>query len=158
MSKDIWPPAVYERLGRVLMRFIDRVGDPCEASDPAEHICSELYEAAIKELPQLKTPRGVGAQGKDALLPENANEHGASPGDPEVYVSPHEPVVDDVLSLNIYVNWHHVGHGFGQLSAVLEDNGTIRCGNECMSRDRVRRILIALAHKIADESDLEHPR
>lgn len=35
---------MYAEMGKVLMGFVDRLGDPCP-EDPAEKICSELYTA-----------------------------------------------------------------------------------------------------------------
>lgn len=58
------------------------------------------------------------------------------------------------LSANLYINWGWAGCGFGQLSVDFED-GKVLCDNECMSRESVRKILIAMANKMADEAILD---
>ena len=62
--------------------------------------------------------------------------------------------IDDIMQANLYVNWGKVGGGFGQLSVWHDSDGKLFCNNECMSRNRVREILVAIANKIADETIL----
>jgi hypothetical protein len=67
-----------------------------------------------------------------------------------------EPVVTGLHWANVYMDWSWKGCGFGQLSFSLDrETGKLICMNECMGRDSVRKILIAMANKIADEVVLE---
>ena len=51
---------------------------------------------------------------------------------------------------NLYFDWGWHGCGFGQLH-IYNDGSEIRCANENMSRESVRKLLHALADKIADD-------
>jgi len=61
------------------------------------------------------------------------------------------PEIDEIFYAGAYFNWGWKGCGFGQLSFDLnKETGVVTCMNECMSRESVRKILIAFANKIAD--------
>lgn len=56
---------------------------------------------------------------------------------------------EDLLNVNLYINWG--GAGFGQLSVCLDrETGKLTCDNECVSREAVRKILHAMADTLAD--------
>ncbi len=64
--------------------------------------------------------------------------------------------IHDLFSANAYFGWGMKGVGFGQLSFSLDrETGRLSCMNECMSRERVRALLHALADHIADNVILE---
>ncbi len=57
---------------------------------------------------------------------------------------------------NAYFDWSWKGCGWGQLDFRVDtDTGAIHIANECMSRERVRTILVALANHIADVGILD---
>lgn len=69
------------------------------------------------------------------------------------------PVVDGVMCSNIYFNWEWEHRGFGQLSVDLDrETGKITIGNECMSRETVRKILHAYVDYIVNNGELEYER
>lgn len=69
------------------------------------------------------------------------------------------PEIDAVFHGRAYFDWAWKGCGFGQLSFNVDDEtGVITCNNECMSRENVRKILIAFANKIADECVMDCDR
>ena len=56
----------------------------------------------------------------------------------------------------LYFNWSMEGVGFGQLSVEYDrDLDKITCDNECMSREKVRKILVAFANHLVDNCELE---
>ena len=60
---------------------------------------------------------------------------------------------------NCYFDWGWKGCGFGQMDFRFDrDAGTLHVANECMSRESVRAILIALANHIADNAVLDDER
>jgi hypothetical protein len=62
----------------------------------------------------------------------------------------------DVMAAKIHFSWSWSGVGFGQLSVRPKDDGTgWVCGNECLNRDSVKKLLVAYAAKLADVVDLE---
>jgi len=64
--------------------------------------------------------------------------------------------IDDIFNGGAYFSWCMTGTGFGQLSFnVDQKTQVITCMNECMSRDTVRKILVAFANHIADNAILE---
>lgn len=66
------------------------------------------------------------------------------------------PVIDSIHWGNAYFDWGWQGCGFGQLDfRVDREAGTIHIANECMSRERVRTILVAFANHIADVGILD---
>jgi hypothetical protein len=66
------------------------------------------------------------------------------------------PEIDAIHHANVYFDWAWKGCGFGQLSfSVDKETGKITCMNECMSRDRIRKILTSLANHIADNAELD---
>jgi hypothetical protein len=69
------------------------------------------------------------------------------------------PEIDDIFNGTAYFNWAWKGCGFGQLSFEVDrTTQKITCMNECMSRERVRMLLIAFANKIADECVMDCDR
>jgi hypothetical protein len=61
------------------------------------------------------------------------------------------PEIGSIHSAGAYFDWAWKGCGFGQLSFEVDrETQAISCNNECMSRESVRKILIALANHIAD--------
>lgn len=64
------------------------------------------------------------------------------------------PVVDGLHQARMYFDWRWSGCGFGQLDVFQSKDGVLTIDNECMSRDRVRAILHALADFIADRAIL----
>lgn len=72
------------------------------------------------------------------------------------------PEIDAIHYGDIYFDWAWKGCGFGQLDIHFDkEAGTIHVANECMSRERVRSILISLANHIADKAVLDdepHPK
>jgi hypothetical protein len=68
----------------------------------------------------------------------------------------HPPEIGSIHWGSCYFDWSWKGCGFGQLDfRVDRETGTIAIANECMSRDRVRTILRALADHIADNAILD---
>jgi len=66
------------------------------------------------------------------------------------------PEIGSIHWGNVYFDWGWKGFGFGQLDfRVNRDTGEICIANECMSRESVRAILIALANHIADNGILD---
>lgn len=66
------------------------------------------------------------------------------------------PEIDDIHWASVYFSWGWKGCGFGQLDFRLNrETGEIRLGNECMSRERVRTLLVAFANHIADKAILD---
>lgn len=66
------------------------------------------------------------------------------------------PEIGDLHWANCYFDWGWKGFGFGQLDFRFDrKTGEIRVANECMGRERVRSILIALANHIADKAILD---
>ena len=64
--------------------------------------------------------------------------------------------INDIYSGSAYFGWGITGVGFGQLSFhVDQKTQVITCMNECMSRDSVRKILIAFANHIADNAIMD---
>lgn len=61
----------------------------------------------------------------------------------------------ELIGTHAYFNWSWKGCGFGQLSFHMDEQGVVRCLNECMSRERVRTLLVAMANHIADTCVLE---
>ena len=68
-----------------------------------------------------------------------------------------DPVVDveGIHWANMYFDWGWKGCGFGQLSFSKGEDGKLTCMNECMGRESVRKILIAMANTIADNVELQ---
>jgi hypothetical protein len=66
-------------------------------------------------------------------------------------IQQHVPTVDTVHAVNLYFDWSWPRCGFGQC-AIWQDEttGELRFDAEGMGRDNVRRMLYALADKIAD--------
>jgi hypothetical protein len=46
----------------------------------------------------------------------------------------------------IIIKWAKCGFGFGEIALYVE-NGKIRCGNECMSKDFIKSVLCELVDK-----------
>lgn len=68
-----------------------------------------------------------------------------------------DPVVDvdGIHWANAYFDWSWKGCGFGQLSFSKDrETGKLTCMNECMGRESVRKILIAMANTVADKVEL----
>lgn len=65
------------------------------------------------------------------------------------------PEIDSVHNGYAYFDWGWKGCSFGQLDFRIEEDGTIRIANECMSRERVRTLLVAFANHIADKGILD---
>jgi hypothetical protein len=79
-----------------------------------------------------------------------------SPEEREIIMAENPPVIDGIHYGGCYFDWGWKGCGFGQLDfRVDRETGEIRVANECMSRERVRSILIALANHIADNAILD---
>lgn len=71
-------------------------------------------------------------------------------------MSENPPKIDSVHHGYAYFDWAWKGCGFGQLDfRVNRKEGTIHIANECMSRERVREILVAFANHIADVGILD---
>jgi len=70
------------------------------------------------------------------------------------------PEIDAIhIGSYLYFDWGWKGCGFGQLDVRFDpETGKIAVANECMSRERVRSILIALANHIADNAVLDDER
>lgn len=66
------------------------------------------------------------------------------------------PTIEGLHCGGVYFDWSWAGCGFGQLEfKIKRETGEIRCDNECMSREKVRTILHALADHIADKCVLD---
>lgn len=63
------------------------------------------------------------------------------------------PQVSSLHNAATYFDWGWKGCGFGQLEVRLDD-GVIIIENECMGRERVRKILHAWADFVADRAIL----
>lgn len=64
------------------------------------------------------------------------------------------PEIDSVFR-GAYFAWSWAGCGFGQLSFDKDATGALRCMNECMGRESVRKLLYALADHVADTAVLD---
>jgi hypothetical protein len=74
----------------------------------------------------------------------------------EIIMAENPPVIDGIHYGSCYFDWGWKGCGFGQLDFRIDrESGEIRVANECMGRERVRSILIALANHIADNAILD---
>lgn len=66
------------------------------------------------------------------------------------------PEIDGIHWGNAYFDWGWKGFGFGQLDFRFDrETGKIHIANECMDRETVRAILVALANHIADVGILD---
>ena len=66
------------------------------------------------------------------------------------------PEVGAIHDIYAYFDWEWPGCGFGQLDVRFNrEAGTVHIANECMSRERVRSILVAFANHIADNAILD---
>lgn len=63
--------------------------------------------------------------------------------------------VTDIHYTDTYFNWSWQGVGFGQLSFKKDADGQIRCMNECMGPNSVRKILYAFVDKLVADMILE---
>ena len=89
----------------------------------------------------------------DLIFAQNILEAGSNKGkeDAIALIS-----IDDIFNGRAYFSWGMTGTGFGQLSFnVDQKTQVITCMNEGMSRDTVRKILVAFANHIADNAILE---
>ena len=69
------------------------------------------------------------------------------------------PTIEAIHHGDCYVDWGWRGRGFGQLNFRFDkETGKIHVANECMSRETVRKILVALANHIADNAILDDER
>ena len=69
------------------------------------------------------------------------------------------PEIGAIHQAGAYFDWGWKGCGFGQLSfEVNRETQAITCSNECMGRESVRKILIALANHIADNCVMDCDR
>lgn len=66
------------------------------------------------------------------------------------------PVICNIHNAAIYFDWSWKYIGFGQLSLQSNEDGVIEIDSECMSRDRVRKMLHAFADYVADNGVIEH--
>ena len=65
------------------------------------------------------------------------------------------PTIEFLFGFNMYCDWHWPGCGFGQLDFKFDpETNQIHCGNECMSRDAVRKMLHSFADFVADRAIL----
>jgi hypothetical protein len=77
----------------------------------------------------------------------------------EIIMAANPPEIGSIHYGGCYFDWSWKGCGFGQLDfRVDRESGEIRVANECMGRERVRSILIALANHIADNAILDDER
>jgi hypothetical protein len=67
------------------------------------------------------------------------------------------PEVTSIHSTSFYFNWSWKGCGFGQMSMSIVD-GKLEAMDEYMSRESVRKLLIAYANHVADNCSLEGER
>jgi hypothetical protein len=77
-----------------------------------------------------------------------------TPEERRAIINANQPTVSLAHSAQTYFNWEWTGCGFGQLEVFLSKDGTLVVENECMGRDRVRKILHAWADYIADRAML----
>ncbi len=73
-----------------------------------------------------------------------------TPEERQAYIDANSPTVSSLHSGQTYFDWSWKGCGFGQLEVLLTKDGDLIAHNECMSRERVRKILHAWADFIAD--------
>lgn len=77
-----------------------------------------------------------------------------TPDERKAMMEANPPEVSCVHSARTYFDWGWKGCGFGQLEVFLSKDGTLIVENECMGRERVRKILHAWADYIADRAVL----
>lgn len=64
------------------------------------------------------------------------------------------PKVVETHAAKTFFDWHWAGCGFGQMEVFLSKDGSLVIDNECLSRERVRKILHAWADYVADRAIL----
>jgi hypothetical protein len=85
---------------------------------------------------------------------EIRKKHMLSMEEREAIMEANPPVVSGLHWAKTYFDWGWKGFGFGQLEVFLSKDGDLLIHNECMGRDRVRKILHAWADYIADRAML----
>lgn len=60
--------------------------------------------------------------------------------------------IHDIHWANLYLNWGWRGFGFGELSFKKNQDGTWSFDDECMDKERCRKILYAFVDKMLDEA------
>lgn len=79
-----------------------------------------------------------------------------SPEERAKLMAENPPEIDGIHNAHAYFDWGWQGCGFGQLDFRFDrDTGKFHIANECMSRERVRAILVAFANHVADTAILD---
>lgn len=77
-----------------------------------------------------------------------------TPEERQAVMEANPPQVSYLHNAGTYFDWGWKGCGFGQLEVFLSKDGTLIVENECMGRERVRKILHAWADFVADRAVL----
>lgn len=77
-----------------------------------------------------------------------------TPEERQAVMEANPPQVSYLHNARTYFDWGWKGCGFGQLEVFLSKDGTLIVENECMDRERVRKILHAWADFVADRAVL----
>lgn len=62
------------------------------------------------------------------------------------------PEITDIFYARGYINWSWPGIGFGQLSFSSNEEDIITIDDECMGKERTRKIMYALVDKLIAEA------